>query len=57
MFVTFTTRDEVIVTTLTQESITLKEYFGPGIGRDIDDYDREESPECAVQVLARVSPR
>ena len=56
MFVTFTTRDEVIVTTLTQESLMLKEYFGPG-NRDIEDYDREESPDCAVQVQARVTPR
>lgn len=57
MLITFTSRDEVIVTTLTNESLMLEEYFGPGIGRDIDDYDREESTECAVQVLARVSPR
>lgn len=57
MFVTFTSRDEVLVTTLTKESLMLKEYFGPGIGRDVDDYDREESEECAVQVQARVTSR
>jgi hypothetical protein len=57
MFVTFTSRDEVLVTTLTNETLMLKEYFGPGIGRDVEDYDREESAECAVQVLASVTPR
>jgi hypothetical protein len=57
MFVTFTSRDEVLVTTLTKESLMLAEYFGPGIGRDLEDYDREESEDCAVQVLASVTPR
>jgi hypothetical protein len=42
MFVIYTGRDEIIVTTPGKEASMLREYFASGMGRDLDDYDREE---------------
>ena len=57
MFVTYTNGEEVIVTTKELEAQMLKEYFDDvDIGRDRDDYDREEKPmsDSAVWILAEI---
>ena len=51
MFVIYRSRDEAIITTLEQEHLTLKQFFGPN-NRNVDEYDRGESKDCAVEVTA-----
>jgi hypothetical protein len=42
--------DEVIVTTLENEKETLQAYFGPKMGRSLEDYERSVTNEPAVNV-------
>jgi hypothetical protein len=50
MFIVYKGDDEVLVTTSKKENLAIREYFIEG-GRDLDDYDRIEVEDCAVQVL------
>lgn len=54
-FVTYCANDEVLVTTKNLEPDAIKEWFTDG-GRDLDDYDREESlqGETAVAISNRM---
>jgi hypothetical protein len=50
MFITYTSDDEVIITTEGRdEEKMLREYFQKG-GRDLERYEREEYFNCAVSV-------
>ncbi len=48
MLVIYSNGDEVIVGDLADEKHLVKEYFGPGIGRDTDCYDRTEAKDVKV---------
>jgi hypothetical protein len=52
-FVLFYIDNEIIITTPEFEKETLKEYFFKGSGRNIDNYDREEKFEKAVNILSK----
>lgn len=49
MFVTYSGLHEVIVTTKKDEKQAIKLYFTEG-GRSLDDYDRSEHREIAIDV-------
>jgi hypothetical protein len=51
MLITYSSRDEVIITTPEMEPQTLKEYFEESNGRNLEDYDRDIHRE-AVQIEA-----
>ena len=51
MFVTYTSDHEVIVTTKELEKEMLYEWFELG-GRELEEYNREESKDEAVQITA-----
>jgi hypothetical protein len=57
MLIVYTSASEVIVTTRKNEKSTIKEWFGAGLGRDIEDYDREEIDEAAVSVSSSMKVR
>ncbi len=57
MFVVYSSNDEVLVTTRKNEKAMLLEWFAPHTGRDLDDYDREESKESAIQISADMRAR
>ena len=49
MLVTYTGGNEVIITTLEREHEVVTGYFGPSMGRDLEEYDREvEGQEAAI---------
>jgi hypothetical protein len=50
MFIVYRDDSEVIVTTRKREKRMLKEFFGPGMGRDLNNYDREEITNDAVWI-------
>ena len=56
MMITFSSPDEVIVTTKENEPETVKAYFTEG-GRNIQDYDREETDDLAIAITSRLMVR
>lgn len=58
MFIVYSSNDEVLITTRKKEAEFLKEYFPGNVTkqyRDIDDYDREEIKDNAVQITAKAN--
>jgi len=53
MLIIYTDGSEAIICTPETEQETIKMYFTKG-GRDLDEYDRTESIDCAVEVSSRV---
>ncbi len=49
MLVTYTSKDEVIIASLDDEDRILESYFGPEIGRNIEEYDREEGDDIRIE--------
>lgn len=47
--------DETLITTTVREKEFLDEWFGPGIGRDVEEFDRTETADVAVLVSVHVS--
>ncbi len=53
MFVVFSNRDEVIVTTGRKEAKAIQDFFTDG-GRSLDDYDRETFKDNGVSFMAAI---
>ena len=54
-FIVYSGPNEVLVTTPALEAKMLKEWFGDGVGRDLDnDWDRSEGYETALQVVSDI---
>lgn len=53
-YIVYESDSEVIVTTLKNESQTLKEFFEEDTGRDKDDYTRRAVEDCAIYMTSRV---
>ncbi len=53
MLISYRSCDEVIVCKKKDEKDALVTYFGPGLGRDLEDYDRTEHADTAVMVSTR----
>lgn len=49
-FIVYQSDDETFITTLEQEHKFLAEWFAPGVGRSVEDFDRTETMETAVYV-------
>ena len=54
MFIVYLGNDEVIVTTEKKEKKTIKIWFKDG-DRDLEEYDREEVSDPAVELCSRIS--
>ncbi len=55
MFVIYSSRDEVLVTTKKRERKMLEEFFDETCGRDKDDYDRKEVSDSCVEITNNLS--
>lgn len=51
-FIIYTSIDEVLITTKEEEKKMLKIYFKNGLGRDIEEFEREEVKTEAVRIEA-----
>jgi len=51
-FIVYSSNDEVIVCLPNDEDATIKLYFTDG-GRDIEEYDRNETYDLSVQIESR----
>ena len=60
MFVVYDDGRELIITTKKRENLMLEEFFGTDIkhaGRDVNDYDRSEIGDNAIQVVSNLRIR
>jgi hypothetical protein len=55
-FITYTSDEEIIVTTPKTEKETIKSFFSDG-GRDLDNYDRNEHQDFDIRISSKMSVR
>lgn len=56
-YISYTSHDEIIITTPDREKATLEAYFTEKSGRDYEDYDRNEHREDAIAIIPQLRVR
>ena len=56
MIVTYTSNDEILVTTDADERAMLARYFGPDMGRDLENYERGDTESRHPRITVTGEP-